>query len=173
MTTASCRLSIPFQRAVARDRKFTLAQQGHKRYCDAKLVSAAFVVNDQLVLSTSGLNPNLLHKQACSVFEHTEEVAYKLDLPDNSQIYYDVILRRVSLFVLKRCSGGRAQVAPLCEVMNSMLELEVERILKNRTVKRGCKTKVEHLLNSCAYCPGHNVWQGDVANGGQLARTAA
>ena len=48
------------QQTVAKAMKFTLAaQQRHKRYHDAKHVPAVFAVNDQVLLSTSGLNLKL------------------------------------------------------------------------------------------------------------------
>ena len=54
---ASCNFAEDFQRLVARAQKLIIAaQQRHKRYYDAKHVPAVFVVNDEVLLSTAGLN---------------------------------------------------------------------------------------------------------------------
>ena len=54
---AYCMFAERLQQLVAKARKFTLAaQQRHKHYYDAKHVPAVFAVNDEVLLSTSGLN---------------------------------------------------------------------------------------------------------------------
>ena len=54
---ASCKFANDLQRLVARAQKLTVAaQQRQKRYYDAKHVDAVFAVNDELLLSTKGLN---------------------------------------------------------------------------------------------------------------------
>lgn len=97
------------------------AQQRHKRYYDAEHVPAVFAVNDEVLLSTSGLNLRIAgtHKLApryvgpFKVFEHIGEVAYKLNLPETMQIH-DVF--HVSLLKLYH-SDGRAQPPPPSEII--------------------------------------------------------
>ena len=51
-----CQFAESLQQLVAKARKFTLAaQQWHKRYYAAKHVPVVFAVNDEVLLSTSGL----------------------------------------------------------------------------------------------------------------------
>ena len=53
---ASCKFAGNFQQLVARARKLTIAaQQRQKRYYDAKHIPAVFAVNEEVLLSTSGL----------------------------------------------------------------------------------------------------------------------
>ena len=163
------------QHMVAKARKFTLAaQQRHKRYYDAKHVPAVFAVNDQVLLSTSGLNLKVAGTNKLAprfvepfkVLERIGEVAYKLELPPTMRIH-DVF--HVSL--LKQYhSDGRIQPPPAADIINGEPEWEVERILGHRLVKRGCKTVTEYLITFLGYGPEHNLWQDDVEHCGRLVK---
>ena len=94
----SCTFAEQLQQVVAKARKFTLAaQQRHKRYYDARHVPAVFAVNDQVLLSTSGLNlqtaPEGINKLAprfvgpLKVLERTGPVAYRLELPPSLSMH--------------------------------------------------------------------------------------
>ena len=53
----SCRFAERLQQLVAKARKSSLAaQQQHKRYCDIKHAPAVFAVDDEVQLSSLGLN---------------------------------------------------------------------------------------------------------------------
>ena len=122
--------------------KFTLAaQQRHKRYYDAKHVPVVFAVNDQVLLSTSGLNLKLAGTKKLwpkfvgplKVLERIGDVAYKLQLTPTLR-FHDVF--HVSL--LKRYhTDGRTPLPPPADIIDDELEWEVERILEHRLVKRG------------------------------------
>ena len=69
-------------------------QQRHKRYYDAKHVPAVFAVNDEVLLSTSGLNLKTAGNKLAprfvgplKVLERIGEVAYKLDLPETMRLH--------------------------------------------------------------------------------------
>ena len=171
----SCTFAEKLQHMVARARKFTLAaQQRQKRYYDAKHVPAVFAVNDDLLLSTSGLNLKIAGTNKLAprfigpfkVLERIGEVAYKLGLPETMHIHN---VFHVSL--LKRYhSDGRTQPPPPCLYIDDEPEWEVERILGHRLVQRGRKTKVEYLLTFIGYGPEHNLWQDNVENCEQLVK---
>ncbi|DBA87893.1 TPA: hypothetical protein ACH3X1_016779 [Trebouxia sp. C0004] len=171
----SCTFAENLQQMVAKARKFTMAaQQRHKRYYDAKHVPAVFAVNDNLLLSTSGLDLKIAGTNKLAprfigpfkVLERIGEVAYKLELPETMHIHN---VFHVSL--LKRYhSDGKTQPPPPCVYINEEPEWEVERILNHRLVQRGRKTKVEYRLTFVGYGPEHNLWQDDVENCEQLVK---
>ena len=172
---ASCKFAERLQQLVAKARKFTLAaQQRHKRYYDAKHVPAVFAVNDEVLLSTSGLSLRIAGSNKLAprfvgplkVLERIGEVAYKLDLPETMRIhnvFHVALLKRYH-------SDGRAKPPPPCEIIDDEPEWEVARVLNHRLVKRGRKTKVEYLLTFAGYGPEHNLWQDDVENCEQLVK---
>ena len=172
---ASCHFAQRLQQIVAKARKFTLAaQQRHKRYYDAKHVPAVFAVNDQVLLSTSGLNLKIAGTNKLApryvgpvkVLERIGEVAYRLDLPETLRIHN---VFHVSL--LKQYhTDGRVQPPPLADIIDGEPEFEVERILNHRLVKQGRKTKVEYLITFLGYGPEHNLWQDDVDNCQRLVK---
>ena len=172
---ASCKFAERLQQLVAKARKFTLAaQQRHKRYYDAKHVPAMFAVNDEVLLSTSGLNLKIAGSNKLAprfvgplkVLERIGEVAYKLDLPETMRIHN---VFRVSL--LKHYySDGRAKPPPPCEIIDDEPEWEVARVLNHRLVKHGRKTQVEYLLTFVGYGPEYNLWQDDVKDCEQLVK---
>ena len=154
----SCSFAERLQQLVAKARKFTLAaQQRHKRYYDAKHIPAVFAANDEVLLSTSGLNLRIAGTNKLAprfvgpfkVLERIGEVAYKLDLPETMRIH-DVF--HVSLLKLYH-SDGRAQPPPPCEIIDDEPEWEVEHVLNHRLVNPGRKTKVEYLLTFIGYGP--------------------
>ena len=94
---ASCKFADDLrQRLVACAQKLTIAaQQRQKRYYDAKHVDAVFAVNDELLLSTKGLNlkmsgTNQVAPKYIGPFKGLErigQVAYKLELPVTIRIH--------------------------------------------------------------------------------------
>ena len=98
------------------------AQQRHKRYYDAQHVPVVFAVNDDVLLSTSGLNLKIASSNKLAprfvgplkVLERIGEVAYKLDLPKTMRIHN---VFHVSL--LKHYySDGRAKPPSPCEIID-------------------------------------------------------
>ena len=84
---ASFKCAEKLQQLVAKARKFTwAAQRQHKRYYNAEPVSAIFAVNDEVVLSISGLNLKIAVSNKIAprfmgplnVLERIGEVACKL-----------------------------------------------------------------------------------------------
>ena len=59
-------------------------------------------------------------------------------------------------------SDGRGKPPPPCEIIDDEPEWELEKVLNHRLVKRGRKTKVEHLLSFVGYDPEHELWRDDV-----------
>ena len=172
---ASCKFAGNLQQLVARARKLTIAaQQRQKRYHDAKHIPAVFAVNEEVLLSTSGLQLKVsgTHKLAprylgpFKILERIGQVAYRLELPVSMKIH-DVF--HVSL--LKRYlwdRTGRIDPPPPPEVIDDEPEWEVETILDHRLVKRGRKNKVEYLIKFLGYDTAHNMWQEDMTNCGYL-----
>ena len=138
------------------------AQQRHKRYYDAKHVPAVSAFNDEVLLSTSGLNLKIAGTNKLKVLERIGDVAYRLDIPETMRIH-NVLHVSESAAVLKRYhSDSRAKPPTPCKVFDDEPEWEVERVLNHRLVKRGRKTKVEYLPTFVGYGPEHTLWQDDV-----------
>ena len=145
---ASCKFAERLQQLVAKARKFTLAaQQRHKRYYDAKHVPAVFAVNDEVLLSTSGLNLKIAGTNKLAprfvgplkVLERIGEVAYRLELPETMRIHNVFHVSQLKRYH----SDGRAKPPAPCEIIDDEPEWELERVLSHRLVKRRRKTKVE------------------------------
>ena len=174
---ASCKFAGNLQQLVARARKLTIAaQQRQKRYCDAKHIPAVFAVNEEVLLSTSGLQLKISGTNKLAprylgpfkILERIGQVTYRLELPVSMKIH-DVF--HVSL--LKRYlwdRTGRIDPPPPPEVIDDEPEWEVETILDHRLVKRGRKNKVEYLIKFLGYDTAHNMWQEDMTNCGHLVQ---
>ena len=133
-----------------------------------KHVDAVFAVNDELLLSTKGLNLKISGTNKFApkyigpfkVLERIGQVAYKLELPVTMRIHS---VFHVSL--LKRYHrDGRWVAPPPPVIIDDEAEWEVDRILEHRLVKRGRKNKVEYLIKFFGYGPEHNMWQDDLSN---------
>lgn len=154
---------------VARAQKLTIAaQQKHKRYHDAKHAPAVFAVNDEVLLSTAGLQLKISGTNKLApkwigpfkVLERIGAVAYKLELAVTMKIH-DVF--HVSLLKPYHRDGRVEPLRPP-ELIDDEPEWEVDWILEHRLVKRGRKNKVEYLIKFVGYGPEHNLWQDDMSN---------
>ncbi|KAL0030502.1 hypothetical protein WJX79_011007 [Trebouxia sp. C0005] len=164
---------------VAHARKLTIAaQQRHTCYYDAKHVPAVFAVNDEVLVSTSGLQlrisgTNKLASKITGPFKVLERigpVAYALELPVTMRIH-DVFHTYVS--VLKpylRDLTGRIDPPPPPEIIDDEPEWVVETILDHRLVKRGRKDKRGVLIKFLGCDVAHNMWQHDMTNCEQLVQ---
>ena len=151
----SCTFAERLQQMVAKARKDTLAaQHKHKRDYDAKHVQRVFVVNDQRLLFTSGLNLQIAGTNKLAprfvgpfkVLERIGEVAYKLELPPTMQIHN---VFHVSL--LKQYhSDGRTPPPPPAEVIDDEPEWEVKRILDHRLISVDARLSLSTLSVSLA-----------------------
>jgi hypothetical protein len=144
----------------------TAAQHRQKAYADVRRTEAAFVVGDQVLLSTVNLKIKTSgSKKLCPKFvgpfkikQVVNPVAYKLDLPTTMRIHP---VFHVSL--LKPYSPDKnvqPPPPPLIADDGDLLYI-VKRILDHRDVSRGRNKKLErqYLIAWEGYGPEHNSWE--------------
>jgi len=143
------------------------SQQRQKHYYDTERIAAAYEVGAQLLLSPVGsrlkvlrVGTEKLQPKWLGPCECTENLAYKLELPETMRIH-DVL--RVSL-LKPYYNKGRALPQPPLEVIDDEPEWEVDRILDHTVIKHKKASKVEYLIRFLGYGPEHDVWQDDVSN---------
>jgi transposase InsO family protein len=134
-----------------------------KAYVDKHRVSVSFGVGDRVLLATKFAQPkNVMGKKLLpkwmgpfTIVEKINEVAYRLDLPDNLK-WHSVF--HVSLLRLYK-DGGRVQPPPLPEIINGEPEYHVEKVLSHRLVR----SHMEFLIKWKGYTQEHNSWEPAVA----------
>ena len=145
--------------AAARDRQ--------KRYADEKRRDVEFSVGDQVLLSTKNIRLKYVGATKLmprwigpfTVSSRINEVAYRLDLPDNMKIHN---VFHVSLLQPYR-DDGRVQPPPPAVFVDGEPEYEVQSIIDHRDVRsgRGRTQMREYLIKWLGYGPEHNTWEPD------------
>ena len=136
---ASCKFAENLQRLVAREQKLTIAaQQRHKLYYDTKHAPAVFAVNDEVLLSTTGLNLKISGTNKLApkwvgpflVLERIGAVAYKLDLPETMKNY-----NIFHVFLLKAYNrDNRIALPPPPEVIDDEPQWEVYKTQRHNAL---------------------------------------